>query len=376
MVNVLQIPTKTIMRSKVQLHIIFILFAVAVSAQQPEYTRRISRSFPAKKSITVDISNKYGRIQVLNWNQDSVKIDIDLRIRTKDKQKLSKLKDGIDFEFIEGQSFIKAETKFGENSTDLFKDLVDIAGTYLSSSNSVTINYTVFIPLNTSLKIENKFGDVYMDECQGNLDLQLSYGDLKADILNGQSVIRLTSGDGDVGYIKKGELFLSYGNIHIREAGNLTAQTRSSNVTLEKVSSISVDSRRDKLFLNEVNTISGECYFTEMNLGIITGSINLSGRYGGIKTEQIKRTFTSINVASVLTDLSLGFEKPLSFRFEMNHPQDIVFVYPETIASINTDLINPDDKIYRTSGSFGTTVKDSKVLLNINRKCAVTILVK
>jgi hypothetical protein len=368
------IPTTMLFR--IQLYLILCLQVAGAYAQQPEFSRHISRSYPVDNTITVDVYNKYGKIHVITWNKDSVKFDIDLRIRAKDKQKLEKMKQELDFDFTQGQSYLKAETKFGDDNSDVFKDLVDIAGSYFSSSNSVLINYTITIPLNASLKVENKFGDVYLDDLNGSVNLNLSYGDLRSGRLNDYAVIKLTSGDGDITFMKTGELFVSYGNMHIKEAGNLTAQTRSSNITIEKSSNLKFDSRRDKLFLNVISSLSGESYFSAVNIGALTDNINFSGRYGDIFVDQIRKSFTLINITSALTDLSLGFEKPLAFRFEMNHPQDMVFVYPDAGSSLTTRLLNAEEKIYLTSGSFGNVTKEPKVVINATRKCTLTIFGK
>lgn len=374
--NVHLILMLRIMRFKILTYCIISFLVAPILAQQPEYTRHIVKVFPAGKSHIVEVNNKYGRVQVIPWSKDSVKIDIDLRIRAKDKRKLNKMKDDMDFEFVSTSSFIRAETKIGNNNSDIFRDLVDIAGSYFSSANSVAVNYTISLPDYLTIKIENKFGDVYFDHHTGNINLQLSYGDLKAGRLNGNNAIRITSGDGDINYLHKGTVYVSYGNLHIKEAREISTETRSSNITVERAENMKIDSRRDKLFISEAKSLSGECYFSDMIVNRLTHGADLSGRYGDISIDNISRTFELISLTSTLTDLSLGFEKPLAFNFEMNHLQDILFVYPETDSKLSTSLVNADSKIYRTSGSFGSRANSSRVVINALRKCTLTIFSK
>jgi hypothetical protein len=346
---------------------------LGLKAQVPEYNRHVSRSFPVNEAITVEISNKYGRVHILPWDEDSVKFSIDLRIRAKDKQKLEKMKQFIEFEFTNGKYFLIAKTQFGEGGSDVFKDLVDIAGSYLSSSNAVTINYTVYVPAAASLKIENKFGDVYLEDHNGTISLILSYGNLKANRLNGRTDIKITSGDGEINSIKEGVAVVSYSNLHIREAGKLNAQTQSSVITIDKINTLKMNSRRDKLYLNEINSLSGESYFSDINIGVLHNDINMNGRYGDVIIDDIQRSFSNINISSELTDISLSFEKPLIFNFDITHHQVVTFSYPSTLGKLSTKVINVEEKIFSTTGVFGSGSTDSRVSIKAPRKCNVII---
>jgi len=361
------------MRCKAIISFTLLLFAIGLHAQVPEYTRHISRSFRINNSMTVDITNKYGRVQIITWDVDSVKFNIDLRIRAKDNQKLEKLKQSLEFEFTPGQYFVLARTKFGDSGSDVIKDIVDIAGAYLSTTNSVTINYTVMVPARVPLKIENKFGDVYFDDLEGPLNLILSYGDLKANRLNGRTEIKLTSGDGDVNYMKDGQLYISYGNIHIGETEKLIAQTRSSIVTIDKSANLKLDSRRDKVYLNEAVSLSGDSYFSNINVTSLQKDLNFVSRYGDFTMNNIQTSFSLINLSSEYTNLALAFEKPMLFNFELTHHQDVLFVYPKAFASLKTKVFDVENKIFTTSGTIGTGVTDSEVVIKAARKCSVTI---
>ncbi|HLO60794.1 MAG TPA: hypothetical protein VK179_18730 [Bacteroidales bacterium] len=353
--------------------ILLICLVIPLKAQVPEYSQHVSRAFRVTSNTSVEISNKYGKVQVIPWEQDSVKFSIDLRIKAKDKQKLEKMKQNVDFEFVPGQSFLIARTKFGDAGSDVFKDLMDIAGSYLSSSNSVIINYTVMIPSWLTIKIENRFGDVYLEDHSGAVNILLSYGDLRADRLNGRSEIKITSGDADINFLKDGNLIVSYVNMHIHETPKLNLQSQSSVLTIEKTGNLKINSRRDKLYLTDANYLSGQSYFSNINLGVLNNEITLSSRYGNINAENIKRSFSGININSELTDISLSFERPVAFDFDLTHYQLVNFMYPNSIAKLSTKVIDPEEKVFSTTGTFGSGSGDSYVTIKALRKSDVTI---
>lgn len=367
-------PKLKTMRCKLSITLILLSLAFSARAQVPEYSRSTVRSFAYTPGIQVDITNKYGKIQVSNWDKDSVRLIIELRIRAKDREKMERMKQMVEFEFTSGQTYIIAKTSIGENSTEVIKDLVDIAGSYLSSANSVTINYQVFVPAGTNLKINNKFGDVLFDNHAGNVWVNLSYGDIRAGRLNGKSEIHLSSGDAEIDFSKEGTCYVSYGNLHIRETGRMAAETRSSNITIDKAASLRINSRRDKLFINEVGTLTGQGYFSAINCGSIQKEADLDLRYGSFTASRVSNGFSMLSIGSELTHLRLGFEKPANFQFSLSHPAEVDFRYPESAAGLSKRLTDVETKMYSTAGRFGTG-GSSRVLLRASKKCAVVISV-
>lgn len=369
-------PKMMVMRSKIFLALFVLILSSGLTAQTPEFTKQVVRSFRVTSGVTIDMTNKYGKVHVIKWNNDSVKFIIDLRIRTKDASKMKKLKQYIEFEFTASQYFINARTKISDNASDVFRDIKDIAGTYLSSSNTVTINYTVMVPDHVSLKIDNKFGNVYLDDTDVDFSLALSYGDFSCNRLTGKSEIRITSGNAEIEYIKEGLLFLSYGNLHLHDAGKITAETRSSTVTIDKSTDLRINSRRDKLYLNDLGSLSGESYFSNINGGSLHNEMSFISRYGAINLDNIHKTFSSLNLASEFTRVTLSFDKSASYNLELSHHQEVVFVYPKSIASLKTRVTSVEEKQFLTSGVIGSEPASSSVVIHVPRKCNVTLFSK
>jgi hypothetical protein len=351
----------TVMRSKIFLTLTVLILSVGLRAQTPEYIHQVVRSFRVNNGVTLDLANKYGKVHVIKWNIDSVKFIIDLRIRTKDASKMQKLKQNIDFEFTASQYFLNARTKIGD---------------FLSSSNTVTINYTVMVPDYVSLKIDNKFGNVYLDDADQNFNLTLSYGDFSCNRLTGNSEIRITSGNAEIGYIREGSLFLSYGNLHLHETGKLTAETRSSTVTIDNSAELRINSRRDKLYLNELGSFSGESYFSNINGGILHNEMNFLSRYGAINLNDIQKTFSNLNLTAEFTKVTLAFDKSSSYNLELTHHQEVVLVYPKNIATLKTKVTNVAEKQFLTTGVIGTEPAASNVVISVPKKCNLTLISK
>jgi hypothetical protein len=358
------------------LFLIPLLWGIISSLSGQEFTNQVVRAYKVSNATTVDVFNKYGKIHVMSWDKDSVKFIIDLRIRNKDVNKLNKIKDNISFEFNPAAYYVTAKTRIGDGTEDAFKDLVDLAGSYFSPQNQILINYTVMVPSYSSLKLENKFGDVYIDDREGNLDLALSYGKFKANNLNGNSSLKLSSGDADVNYLNEGKFVISYSDLHIANAKKLKLESRSSNISIDGVSDLVLNSRRDKVLLPTVKTLSGESYFTEFTMLGLKEELNYTLRYGSLSLANVEKGFSVINLNSEYTDLRLTFARGSVFDIEVYHHQDVLFTYPRSMGTLTVKTLNAEEKQKSTLGKLGTGNSESRVNITAPRKCIITLMQK
>ena len=68
------------------------MLGTSVLAQSHTDKRSVSKSFPASWETTLEVMNKYGKIQVVTWEMDSVAIEVDIFMTESSASKLKKLK--------------------------------------------------------------------------------------------------------------------------------------------------------------------------------------------------------------------------------------------------------------------------------------------
>ncbi len=340
------------------------------------YTRKVSKSFRINSNTTVDIYNKYGKVHIITWDNDSVKFAVNLRITTNNESKLKKLKESISFDFTGTDYYVIAKTLLGKKSTGVFTDLMDMAETFISSENQVTIDYLVFMPRYASFKVENKFGDIYTDDLDGNVNITLSNGDLKANNLNGNTVISLSSGDGVINYIRDGKVTVAYSDFSVKDANKLYIDSRSSKINIDRVDFLKLISRRDKLYIQSINDLYGDSYFSDFTVYDLNNELNYNFKYGNFSAGIISRSFSFININSEYTDLDLIFEKGTVYEVDITHHQDVILNYPAQLARTEQEVLNENEKLMSTYGKIGYGNPISKVKINAPKKCVVSIIHK
>jgi len=350
------------------LWLVIVMFSGGVWGQ--EYSRSFVKEYKVSGKSTVEVYNKYGKVHVVTWNKDSVRFEVELRVSATDQKKLDKLKSNIDFDFVSTNYYVIARTEFTK-SGGIFSDMVET----IIPSNNVSIDYVVYLPSNTNLKLENKFGDIYVDDFNGNLDLFLSNGALKANKLVGNINIQLNSADAMVNEVKSGVINLRYSDIEIRHANKLDFDTKFSKVNVDNAKQLKINSRRDSYQIREVGILSGKGDFTKMNIERLTSNLNFSNKYYSLTVEEINPKFNIINISSELTDVELYFTRETSYSLDITHHPDVFLSYPKEKSKLETKELNDEDKLLLTYGTIGNSKQPNlpKVKIFANKKCFINL---
>jgi len=343
-------------------------------AQSFTESKRIEKIFPITSSTSVEIINKYGKIHILSWEKDSVGINIELTVKSDNLSKLNKIMNNIDFDFTTTDYYIIAETEFGKKYNSLFENIKNLAESLIPTDNVVEINYTVQVPGSIELKINNKYGDVYIDNHAGNLRLNISNGDLKVNELTGNAVINVENGDGVINSILKGKLDIAYSDFEIKEAGKINLFCRSSRIDIGLIDDLTLNSRRDKLFIDKMSKISGETYFSDVYIYDLSNDLNLTLKYGSLNMESIREGFSFLNINSNYTDLNLTVDPGCSYLVDINHT-NAEFTYPEALGVFEEKVINEKEREMNTYGKIGEAETSSKVKITAI-KGTITIIQK
>ena len=349
------------------------IFSYSVFGQTYTESRKIIRSFKVENSTTVDITNKYGKIHIIPWDEDSVKFEIDLTIKAQSNSRLRKLNNSVDFDFTGTAYYITAKTIFGNKYNSFLSDLRNLAET-LIPKHQIIIDYIVKVPNNLSLKINNKYGDIFTDNYNGDIDIVLSNGDLKANNLNGKTNIDLKIGDGVVNSISSGKLIIAYSEFYIKKAADININSRSSRVTIDSVEVLNIQSRRDKYYISEINNMFGDTYFSYLWVYMLNDELNFKMKYGTLNLEMINPDFSFLNVNSEFADQNWFFDKNSSYQIDITH-KFVKLNYPTGIANLQEKNINNDENQFLTYGIIGTAANKAKVNINAIR-CDVNIIHK
>lgn len=323
--------------------ILTICMNISGKAAQDEYSKNKHKEYDVNEQTVLVLSNKYGDVDITNWQQDKVSIDVTITVDHRREEKAKELLEDILVEINKQNNTIEAVTEFDKNfsrSGGLFN--------FGDDSKEFRIDYNVKIPRYMNLELENKYGDVFINEITGHADIAVKYGNLKANkILRDNSKplshVNLAYSNGSIGEVNWLKLTLKYtpNNCKIEKAKALIAVTKYSKLNVEQASSIVCESKYDNYRLGSLSNIVCEAKYTDFRVDQVTKKIDLVSEYGDFSVSNIPKGFEKIKVDNKYGKVDVGIDENASYQLkgEANYA-DIDFPSSGSVSRIqkNTEM--------------------------------------
>ncbi|MFA5818010.1 MAG: hypothetical protein WC854_01880 [Bacteroidales bacterium] len=349
----------------ITVNLILFIFS-SLSAQSDSEIRSFIKTVTVGKETSLEVSNKYGTIHITPWNKDSAYIRAEVKAFAPDQAKLKKMFDGISVNITETPYLVRAKTDFTQNINMLFESFKGMTSKLISYDSRVEINYYISIPEYLDLKIENKYGDVYMEDNTGTFSISVSNGSFKANSLGKGSSLTMAFCDATINSMTSGNIDASFSEISIGETGDISINSISSRYEIKKAGIIRSESRRDKFFIDNIETLQGNSYFTDYKVNNLKKELNLTTRYGSVNADLIEKGFEAININSGYSDISLGFDPGSSYNLDIRHINAFL-VLPDKNINTEQKALNEEKKEFMTYGTVGRNPGTTKVKIDATR---------
>jgi hypothetical protein len=336
-----------------------------LQAQTVSESRTLEKSFLVKEGMTLDVSNKYGKIHLSTSTSDSVFIRIEMNASASKSSKLRKLIDGVAFDLTSTNHFVIAETRFEKGPINFIEGIRNLTNNIISSESKVDIDYYIYAPPYLDIKIDNRYGDVYIESTEADLDIKVVNGDLKAEDLTGNSTFDLNFCDATISSLKNSRISISYGDLNVSKAEAININSSSSKIDFDDIEELHSESKRDKYFIKGLTSLEGNSYFTDYNIDILREKINMTTRYGNVNIESIPPGFSIISLESSYTGVFLTADPETSFLFEakLNNCNSSI---PENWI-IEEEALNIEKNEYLYFGDIGQETPSARVILKLTR---------
>ncbi|MDD4372498.1 MAG: hypothetical protein PHG67_01135 [Bacteroidales bacterium] len=335
-----------------QLLLTIFFFSLSAGAQTYTKENSITKAFPVTTNTEIEVSNKYGNITIENWEVDSVKFVINYKVTSNKYSRLDKNFESIDFEFNANNYFITVNTMFAGKSS-FWSDVSDIAGNLFSAGTHTSVEYTIYLPETQTLGINLKYGNVYLGNHKGRLKLDVSNGDVRANNISGSCRMDISFGDVTINKLSDAKISLSYGVFSLRKGEKINLSGRSSEVEIDEIDFLALDSKRDKLTIENAGIITGETSFSKAEIQNISGYVSLVTRYGSMKLSHINTMAEKIELQSNSTDVELNIGADQSFLLKLLSDEKAYVTYSTEIGNISTEKISLEDFTYQAETNYG-----------------------
>jgi|GEM_PF-2272946 len=301
------------------LTILLVLLCSINLVAQESYEEGYSETFAVQENTRLEIDNRHGDINVTTWSKDSIYIDVNVAIMAKNEERIGKVLDRLQIEIKQSGGFITARSIFDRDLGivgEVLKATGDIGRTIMASS-SLNINYEVYVPTYLEMDIHNRFGNISLPDLNGELEIELSHGKLKADRLENLRSLELSNGDADIAFLTEADLEIIYSDIEIDEVTEIDLNSSGSEYHFRKIGSLILNSRNDEIYAEEIDSISGDVISTEISTKSLGESLDLNMKYGDLRLRGIESSMESIDLKCEHGEVDLEFIPDSLFSFDI-----------------------------------------------------------
>ncbi len=252
-----------------------------------KYEKTIERTFEITKDGTTSISNKYGKVTLQTWDKNEVSIKVIIQAETGSEKEAQEAFNRVTINFLSSSNQVSAKTELESKNTSWWS--------WDFSQVDYTIDYEVFLPISNNLELVHKYGNFSLNELEGDLSINLSYGK---------------------GVIEKlenfGNLNLAYANINIEEAGDLKVAMKYSELRVERMNNLEIESKYSKIEIEEAMSITTYSKYDHFDLGALNNLRN-TGKFdhfeiGDIKNLEILSQYTDVEVEKIREEVKMDLK--------------------------------------------------------------------
>lgn len=280
------------------LAILFILASTRLFAE--DYTKTYKEKYAVEKGAVLQIDGKFGDIHCQNWDESSISILVTVNVDASSQEKADKVFDKISVDLSGTPTKVMGTTTVGNINNGEF-----------------SIDYDIMMPKWINIDLENQFGSIYVAALDGSAKIDVEYGALDADALNGlASDITIKFSEADVAYFKDGKVDVEYGGFKSNETGNINVTSRFSHVDIEKAANINLDSQYDEIKMGPAGQVIVISRFSGLDFEKIGGSFEFDVEYGDLSASGITANFGTGKVRNSFANVNLKFEPKATFNVD------------------------------------------------------------
>jgi hypothetical protein len=303
---------------KKQMFRVAFLFAAFLSlsgvwAYAVELTKEFHEEFDAGENTVLTLSNQYGNIDVQNWSNPKIKIDVIVTVEHSSSERAEKVLDFIDVKFTSDGNLVKAETVIDSRFSR--------TGNW-KNGNDFEINYTVQIPAEIDLDLFNKYGHVMIDEVAGHANLELKYGKLTVNKLSRGNVKPLNTLN--LGYASGSSIAecnwlkanIKYSSLEIEKAKAFVGYTSYMKLSIDEVSSVVIEGKYDGYTFGKLSNLVINTSYSGIKADELTKKLEADTKYTNVTIGYMPPDFEGINILSKYGTYRVGLDEKASYKID------------------------------------------------------------
>jgi hypothetical protein len=278
-----------------------------------ELTKEFHEEFDANENTVLKLLNKYGNIDVQNWETQKIKIDVIVKVKHSNSERAERMLGYINVVFSSEGNTVKAETKIDDKFSRLSN---------WSNGNDFEINYTVQMPKTLDLDLYNKYGHVFIDEVEGHANIELKYGKLTVNKLGRGNdkplnTVNLAYANGssinECNWLKAN---IKYSGLDIEKAKAIVGYTSYMKLTVDEVSSVVLEGKYDVYTFGTISNLVMNASYSTVKADELSKKLEADTKYTNVTVKYVPPSFDGININTKYGTYRLGVDENASYNID------------------------------------------------------------
>jgi len=300
------------MKNSAKLFLLFLLIPLTIFATEKKgkYTKNktIAKEFKVTKDATLNVSNKYGNIDIVTWNENNIEVVVKITTNGDDEDKVKKRLEEVTVEFDANSKYVSAKTMIEKSSA---------SWNWWGNKNNVNmeINYQIKMPITNHVNLSNDYGSINLNKLEGKATINCDYGKLNiGELLNASNSINIDyTNNSTISFMRNGNINADYSTLKIDKAGKIELNADYSHVSFGSVDRLNYSCDYGSLKIENAENMNGTSDYMNLNIGklLVSGVFNLD--YGSLKIEELGQRLKELNIQSSYTHIKLGLHPNAAF---------------------------------------------------------------
>ncbi|MEQ8584273.1 MAG: hypothetical protein RIC30_01090 [Marinoscillum sp.] len=290
---------------KFKLVVLFLLGTYGAFASVLEEKKQvIEKSYDITEKTVFEASNQFGDVHVNTWDQKKLKVVVEIIANGKSEERAQKMLDKISIQIVTKGTLISFVTAMDGNMN-------------AKGDESFRIDYTVNLPANNKVAVTNKFGDIYLGTRTGDVNLDLSYGSLKTEDIEGFLELELSFGKGVLGNTGKSHIEVKYSELDMGNANSIEMEQQFSDVEIGDVDELEIESKYGSVMLGTVGVVDSDVQFSGFKIARLLNSLYMEANYvSEFEIKSLSKDFTKVSFFGKFSTINIRLEEGLKADLE------------------------------------------------------------
>lgn len=294
------------------------------------------KNYPVQSGAHLSITQEFGNLNCKNWDKNEISVKLTATVETRDQAKAEKEFNRVQWQVSGNDNEVIASCKLTSQKN----------GNNRNRTN-IHLKLEVFMPVSVSLDVKQKFGEAFVDEVDGQANVNSEYGSLNINTLKSPgNKIKIAYGEGHINHFEGGDIRISYSSFSLFSSDSFSLESKFSDIDIQKSNKIRMALEGGTLNLGSATSLSGTSKYSTLNINTIQETLELTTAYGSASVSSVASGFSDILIDNQFGSVNLTIAKDAGYQIDANMVY-CTLNYPESLAHFKYREKTSGKSLYR-----------------------------